>query len=195
MRASPSRLIVWFDKLNGPWHKWATRTFMAIVLLHWSEHVVQAYQIWVLGWPRPKALGFLGYLFPWLVRSEALHYGYAIIMLIGLLLLRPGFRGRARMWWDVAIVIQFWHHIEHGLLLAQSATNHNLFGAKVPTSVAQLLIQRVELHLFYNALVTIPMLIAMYYHLFPPRKEREVPECDCAIRKPAELSPALQGSA
>jgi hypothetical protein len=28
---------------------------MFVVLAHWAEHLVQAYQIWVLGMPRPAA--------------------------------------------------------------------------------------------------------------------------------------------
>jgi hypothetical protein len=58
-------------------------------------------------------------------------------MIVGLVLLRPGFVGRARAWWTVALVIQFWHHIEHLLLLIQAQTHVFFFGATVPTSVAQ----------------------------------------------------------
>jgi hypothetical protein len=68
----------------------------------------------------------------------------------------------------ISFWIQFWHHIEHLLLISQYMTGHNLFGRPVPTSIIQLWIPRVELHLFYNAIVFIPMVIAMYYHLFPP---------------------------
>ena len=38
----------------------------------------------------------------------------------------------------------------------------------MPCSVLQLVFPRVELHLFYNSIVFIPMVIAMYYHMFPP---------------------------
>jgi len=38
-----------------------------IVLARWAEHVVQAIQIWVLGWPVPESRGVLGGWFPWLV--------------------------------------------------------------------------------------------------------------------------------
>jgi hypothetical protein len=70
------------DKLNGPWHERALQLFMLIVLTHWAEHFVQAYQVFVLGWPRPKANGILGLWYPWLIKSESLHYvwlraGYA----------------------------------------------------------------------------------------------------------------------
>jgi hypothetical protein len=46
---------------------------------------------------------------------------------------------------------------------------------------------RVELHLVYNALVSIPMAIALYYHVFPPQGEaaRASPcgqTCSCARR-------------
>ena len=47
-----------YDKLNSKWHERALQFFMAIVLGHWGEHLVQAYQIYVMGWPRPKAEAF-----------------------------------------------------------------------------------------------------------------------------------------
>ncbi|MEV6926538.1 hypothetical protein AB0M46_18840 [Dactylosporangium sp. NPDC051485] len=152
---------------------------MVIVLAHWAEHLVQAYQIWVLHLPRPKARGVLGQFYPWLVSSEWLHYGYAIVMLIGLFLLRPGFVGRARLWWTVALAIQFWHHIEHLLLLLQAQTGHNLWGKPVPTSVLQLFYPRVELHLFYNSIVFIPMVIAVYFHLRPNYADLSKMACSC----------------
>ena len=71
-------------KLNGPWHKRALQTFMVIVLAHWAEHLVQAYQVYVLKWPLHQARGVLGQAFPWLIHSEVLHYGYAMIMLVGI---------------------------------------------------------------------------------------------------------------
>src|ERR1043166_597228 len=110
----------WLDRLNGQNHEIALRAFMVVVLLHWCEHLLQAFQIYVLGWPVPQALGAVGYFFPWLVRSEMMHYGYAVVMLIGLWTLRRGFTGRLdRGWWTAALVIQFWHHIEHALLQSQ----------------------------------------------------------------------------
>src|SRR5262245_24464554 len=108
--------------INGRYHRLALNIYMFIVLAHWAEHLVQAYQVWVLDRPRPAARGVLGQWFPWLVTSEWLHYWYAVFMLVGLFLLRPGFVGRARVWWTVALVIQFWHHIEHLLLLIQAQT-------------------------------------------------------------------------
>jgi len=82
-----------------------------------------------------------------------LHYGYALIMLVGIWTLLPGFVGRARTWWLAALVIQFWHHIEHALLQGQVIAGRTLFGAPAPTSIVQLWIPRVELHLFYNTVV------------------------------------------
>ena len=173
-----------YDKLNHVWHKRALNSFMFIVLAHWAEHLAQAYQIHVMGWPRPQAGGFLGLYFPWLVSSEVLHYGYAIVMLIGLWILRKGFTGTSRKWWMIALVIQFWHHIEHAVLQWQAITGHYWFGSPVPVSFVQLLLPtfRPELHLFYNAIVFIPMVVAMYYHLFPPKGE-ETAVCGCALRR------------
>jgi len=153
------------DALNGRYHSTALNVFMAIVIAHWAEHIVQAIQIWGLGWKRPEARGVLGQYFPWLVSSEWMHYGYALIMLIGLFILRRGFSGAARTWWNVALIIQVWHHLEHLLLLIQASTNTNFFGGSVPTSLLQTIFPRVELHLFYNTIVTIPMIVAIVlYH-------------------------------
>lgn len=166
-------------RLNGPWHKQALGVFLVIVIAHWVEHILQAFQVYMLGWPRPKSNGALGMLFPWLVTSEWLHYFYAIVMLIGLFLLLPGFSGRARLIWTIALIIQIWHHLEHFLLLGQALTHTTLFNSPVPTSILQLMFPRMELHLFYNAIVFIPMMIAMYYHLYPPLGEA-TPVCSCA---------------
>ncbi|MBU2667279.1 hypothetical protein KOI35_27590 [Actinoplanes bogorensis] len=165
--------------LNGPHHRAALTAFMVVVIAHWGEHIAQAVQIWGLGWPRPQARGLLGVPFPWLITSEWLHYGFAIVMLAGLWFLRKGFTGRARMWWTVALGIQFWHHIEHLLLLVQAQSGHFLAGAAVPTSIAQLVFPRVELHLFYNTVVFVPMVVAVYLHLRPTRAEAELMTCSC----------------
>lgn len=168
-----------YEKLNSQWHERALQGFMFIVLAHWAEHLFQAYQIYVMGWPRPKANGLLGLWYPGLIKSEQLHYGYALVMLIGLWVLRKGFVGVSRKWWTVALVIQFWHHFEHFLLIWQATSHHNFWGKPVPFSVLQLVLPRVELHLFYNSVVFVPMVIAMYYHMFPPQNERRLMTCTC----------------
>jgi len=170
-----------YEKLNSQWHEWALLTFMVIVLAHWGEHLAQAYQIWIMGWPRLKANGILGLWFPWLIQSEVLHYSYALVMLLGIWVLRKGFTGLSRKWWTVALVIQFWHHIEHLLLLTQAFILHrNFWGRPVPCSVLQLVFPRIELHLFYNSVVFIPMMIGMYYHMFPPETEAVKAACTCS---------------
>jgi hypothetical protein len=171
-----------YEKLNNEWHKPALQLFMVIVLAHWSEHLAQAIQIYILHWPIPTARGVLGLWYPWLIKSETLHYGYALVMLIGLWTLRKGFTGLSHTWWMIALGIQFWHHIEHGLLIGQALTGHNLFGSPVPVSILQLVIPRVELHLFYNTIVFIPMVIAMYFHMFPREGEEPSRGCSCAWR-------------
>jgi hypothetical protein len=170
-----------YEKLNTQWHERALQIFMAVVLAHWAEHLAQAAQIYLMGWPRPQANGVLGLWYPWLIKSEVLHYAYALVMLVGIWVLRKGFAGTARTWWTVALVIQFWHHIEHLLLITQATMHHNFWGSPVPVSVLQLVFPRVELHLFYNTVVFIPMVIGMYYHMFPPAGERTA-ECTCAWR-------------
>ena len=170
--------------LNSVWHRRALQVFLAVVLAHWAEHLAQAFQIYALDWPISEARGVLGLWFPWVVKSELLHYGYALVMLVGIWLLQPGFTGRSFQWWTVALGIQFWHHIEHAVLQWQALTHHFWFGSPVPVSFLQMLLPkfRVEIHLFYNAVVFMPMVIAMYYHLFPPTGEA-VAACSCSLRR------------
>ena len=118
------------EKLNTRWHERGLQIFMVIVLGHWSEHLVQAYQIYVMHWPRPMANGILGLWYPWLIKSEALHYGYALVMLIGIWIFRKGFTGVSHTWWMIAFWIQFWHHIEHFLLIYQATTHHNFWASR-----------------------------------------------------------------
>ena len=173
-----------YSRLNSEWHKRSLQLFMIVVLAHWAEHLAQAVQIYLLGWTRPQAGGVLGLWFPFLVSSELLHYGYAIFMLVGLWMLRKGFTGTSRKWWTLALVIQFWHHIEHLLLQAQAILQYNLLGSPVPLSFLQMVFpkNRVEIHLFYNAIVFIPMIIGMYYHMFPPSEEQPA-ICTCALHR------------
>ncbi|MEU8323560.1 hypothetical protein AB0C33_34785 [Nonomuraea sp. NPDC048881] len=167
--------------LNTRYHKPALTLYLVIVLAHWAEHVAQAIQVYVLGWPLKEARGVLGMPFPWLVSSEWMHYGYALLMLIGLLMLRSGFTGRSRTWWNISLGIQIWHHLEHLLLLLQALTGNNLMGRPVPTSIIQLLVPRMELHLFYNGLVFVPMVVAMLLHRSPRPAERADMRCACAV--------------
>jgi hypothetical protein len=179
------------DKLNGEWHERALWIYLAIVILHWVEHLFQAAQIWIFNMPRAQALGALGYVFPWLVKSEVMHWTYALLMLIGLVLLRPGFRGQARTWWTISLVIQTWHFFEHTLLFGQVIVGQNLWGSPVPTSVLQQYFPRPELHLFYNLIVFIPMVIAMYQHTRP--SQADVNQCTCAnapVRVRQSMTPA-----
>ncbi len=173
------------DKLNSQWHEKAMWIFTVIVIGHWAEHLVQAFQIYVLHWPVKHALGVLGMVWPVLVHSEVLHYAYALVMLVGFLLLRPGMRGKSLVWWNVALAVQMWHHFEHALLFGQAAAHHPLFGSPVPISLVQLVIPRVELHLIYNAIVTVPMTISMIWHLYPPVADRRAMVCTCARHRVA----------
>ena len=166
------------QKLNGPWHERALWIYLAIVVLHWIEHLFQAAQIWIVEMPRPEALGALGYVFPWLVKSEVMHFGYALIMFTGLVLLLPGFRGAARGWWLASTIIQGWHLIEHSTLQVQAIVGTNLFGSPVPTSFLQPFIPRPELHLVYNLIVFIPMIVAMWLHTRPAQDTLN--DCNCA---------------
>ena len=88
--------------------------FSAIVAFHFAEHIAQLIELYVLGWERMNCLGLLGLWQPALMRSEWLHYLYALAMLIGLYYFRPHVKNR---WWTTTIYLQQFHHFEHLLLL------------------------------------------------------------------------------
>jgi hypothetical protein len=210
--ALPGAHRTFIQKINAEWHKPALLIYTAIVLAHWGEHLFQAFQVYVLNWPLGKSYGMLGLVWPELVKSEGLHYGYALFMLAAFWVMRKGFVGRSYYWWMAAFWIQFWHHIEHALLQYQVLAGHNFFGAPGPISMIQMLgflegtpesgfaglmagppqhaftalmmaVRRVEVHLFYNGIVTIPMVMAMYYHMFPSPKEESQMHCSCTWHK------------
>jgi hypothetical protein len=142
-------------------HNTMLKIFVVLMVAHWMEHAVQAYQVYALGYERHHAGGLLGQIYPWLMHSEWLHFAYAVLTFVGLLLLQRGFIGPARAWWNAALVIQAWHLFEHTLLFAQAQAGFFLWGAQEPISVVQLFVPRIELHLFYNSVVTIPIVVAM----------------------------------
>jgi hypothetical protein len=59
-------------------------------------------------------------------------------MLLGLAIFRPSFHGKAPLWWDLALGLQFYHHFEHALLLGQAIIGQNLWDSCVPISIGQI---------------------------------------------------------
>src|SRR5437867_784243 len=75
-----------------------------------------------------------------------------------------------------------WHTRALQVFLVIVIAGRTLFGSPVPTSIVQLWFPRLELHLFYNSVVFIPMMVAMYYHLFPSAPDAARMRCSCALR-------------
>lgn len=163
------------ESLNSEWHAHALWFFLVIVLGHFSEHIVQMYQIYALGWLPSEAGGILGLKYPFLVTSEYLHIFYNGLTWVGVYLLRKGFKGIARTWWQITLLFASWHLLEHIILQYQYMTGHFWFGQTVQTGIGQLWFPRPELHFVYNLLVFMPMMIAYF--------------C-CFYRKEARLEPS-----
>jgi len=166
-------------RINSIKHYQALMVYVAIVVAHWIEHLVQAIQVFVLQMPRPEAGGFLGYLFPNVNKNEILHWTYAVVMFVGLLMLHKGFAARSRRWWNVAIGIMTWHFFEHSFLLFQYWSGWHFTGTPAPTSVIQTIFPRVELHLIYNMAVMVPVLMALSVHWLGPKKIGPQGSCNC----------------
>lgn len=140
--------------------------YMLIVFGHFSEHAIQIYQIYGMGWIPSEAGGILGLWFPALAEAEVLHFTYNTFQLAGLLLLFAGISGQARHWWKAAIVGQCWHFFEHLLLQVQWLTGIYLFGASQQMGIGQLFLPRAELHFLYNLIVFVPTIVGtmLYFH-------------------------------
>lgn len=161
---------------HGKDHKRLLALYMVVVGLHFAEHILQLYQFAVLGWARPASGGLLGLWAPQLAMAELLHFGYNSFQLIGLLALLGGFKGRARTFWIIAIVLQGWHWFEHALLQLQWITKIYLYNGPKQMSVLEVFLPRIELHFIYNMLVVIPTLIAVYLYarkLLAERRARQ----------------------
>jgi len=180
-----AQIMKWpmFEVINSQKHQQALWIYMVIVFGHWMEHVLQVFQVYVLGWVPAKAGGLLGLWFPVLAQSEVLHFVYNFSLLAGIVCLRYGFTGRSRIWWNVALVIQAWHFTEHALLQVQYLTGYYLLGATKQISVLELWFPRVELHFIYNLIVFIPMVLGMYYHFYQPAGEPTNTDCSCSRKQ------------
>ncbi|MBZ0284350.1 MAG: hypothetical protein K8L97_26660 [Anaerolineae bacterium] len=157
----PSPLFMFHNE----WHVPMMGLYMVVVLIHMLEHLLQMYQLVVLGWARPAAGGLLGLWSPQLAMAEVLHFSYNLFQLVGLLVLLGGFRGQARKFWVIACCLQGWHFFEHALLQAQWLTRIYLYNGPKPMSVLEIFLPRIELHFIYNMMVVIPTLIAVYFYI------------------------------
>lgn len=141
-----------FEHYNKQW----VRLFNAIVISHFFEHVAQMLQLYVLHWQRKDSLGFLGLVYPEMVRSEWLHYSHALFMLIGLAMLC-----KVNRWLFLAFTLAFLHHIEHFCLLYQAITKLYWFNTVKPMTYVEHWLPRIELHFSYNLIVLVPMVIGL----------------------------------
>lgn len=132
--------------------------FWWVIGLHFSEHIAQLIELYVLKMPRPECLGLLGLFYPYLMHSEWLHYAHALLMLAGLYY----FKHEASLysWWITTVWLQQYHHLEHLILLTQAIIGINLLNSPKPISIGQLWFPRLELHFAYNLIVLIPMILA-----------------------------------
>lgn len=156
--------------------KLGMKIFMALIALHWVEHLFQAYQVYVMHMNRACALGFLGMRYPWLIRTEILHFGFAMLTMLGMFYVgRKYFASDdAVKAWAIGFIWSIWHMIEHTLLFFQSVSGHYLFGHSAPTSIIQLLIPRIELHLFYNSIITYYIVKALFHEYRYERRTQVV---------------------
>src|SRR5919109_1178859 len=110
------------------------RLFIATVVvqgIHVFEHVVQLYQVFVLGIPENQALGLLGYVLQFHGTEEWLHLVFNLSYLSALVLLLvtilgfvpdPVSRG-AFAAFVFAVAFESWHNVEHLVIISNVIAN------------------------------------------------------------------------
>jgi hypothetical protein len=131
--------------------------FKLLLVAHFVEHISQMVELYAFHWERTKCLGLIGNIYPWLVTSESYHYIFALITMLGIFLFRRSRIGGK--WWEIALWLAFYHHIEHIILLSQAISGQNFCTFRC--SLGSFLMPRIELHFFYNLIILIPMGIAI----------------------------------
>jgi len=165
------------------------RLFIATTVvqgIHVFEHVVQLYQVFVLGIPDDTALGLLGYVLQLQGTEEWLHLFFNLALLTSLWILLVPIRAASPSivprWAYLVYVIgavglETWHEVEHLVIITRVLMNH---GCPCPgIGDAALGVTDTVLHFIYNAVVT-SALVVPFWFVVRGRNRREREAADLA---------------
>ena len=138
--------------------------------IHVVEHVIQLFQVFVLGIADDDALGLLGYVFQFQRTEEWLHLIFNATYLLALYLLVVPLRRRVphpvplwafTMFLAGAVGLESWHMVEHVVIIANVIANN---GCPCPgIGDAALGITDTVLHFYYNAITYLALLVPFWY--------------------------------
>lgn len=133
------------------------RVFKIVLLSHLLEHILQIVEIYVLNIPRTYAMGLIGIVFPFLMKNEGLHLGFAVYQVIGSIYIKEKYRIKSKLW-EYGIYLSIFHLTEHISLFILA----NYMGISSPKTLIQeyFNIGRAELHLLYNLISASPLLMS-----------------------------------
>jgi hypothetical protein len=131
---------------------------VAVQGIHVIEHIIQLFQVYVLGVAEDDALGLLGYVFVFNGTEEWLHLVFNLSYLVCLyvifaVIVRAAVRRLLPMWVFVGYAIagvgvETWHSVEHGVIIRNVLRND---GCPCPGIVdAALGVSDTQLHFGYN---------------------------------------------
>jgi hypothetical protein len=165
--SSAARQTPLLERLRGPHSRRYFLLFLgtAVVIqgLHDMEHIVQSYQVFFMGVPRPVAGGLLGSVFDFPV----VHFLYNILFFLALIWAVAwayglgGFRtfDKVGMWaLLIAAGVQSYHAVEHILQITQEAAT----GTARPPGAIGLVGDNIVAHLILNTFVFVLPLIALW---------------------------------
>lgn len=129
---------------------------IAVQGIHVFEHIVQLFQVFVLGIPDDRALGLLGYVFQFQGTEEWLHLVFNVVYLLALLLLIVPLRDvvpqTVPRWafnaFLLGVALEGWHNVEHAVIISNVLRNG---GCPCPgIGDTALGVTDTVLHFFYN---------------------------------------------
>jgi hypothetical protein len=127
---------------------------------HFVEHLVQMYQIHVLGLAGPAARGIFGQL-----DIEWVHFGFNTYLLVAFAALALRFRRNPWLWVSVAVAVI--HEFEHLYIMANffRTGTPGLPGLVGRGGVINLALTRADVHFLYNLVESVPMMLAFVWQL------------------------------
>jgi hypothetical protein len=147
--------------------------------IHVFEHVVQLYQVFVLGIPDDRALGLLGYVLQLQGTEEWLHLVFNLSYLSALVVLLVTMRGlvpgSVPRWafgaFAFAVAFEGWHNVEHAVIISNVIANG---GCPCPGIGDVVLgIPDTVLHFFYNAIAFAGTIPAFWLYITRSTRARQ----------------------
>lgn len=165
-------------RMNTRWHRTALFTLTGAAFAWWLFQLSRG-----LGcpWVDDSALAMLS--FPLVLEfPELAGYVVAFLLLVGLWILRTGFRGRAERLWMAAFWVQFVDHLEYAVRAGIAIVDRGLATDLTPVGMLEYVFHNSYTHVLLATVVASLSAAAIYRHIHASPEEAVDHNCGCAAR-------------